>query len=196
MSKHAKYTPDEWVSLLPRINEMRRKGLGSKAIAQSIDVPKNTLCSALNKMRSRGHEVVESVFGSIPKRGELKTPKIDYSAILPRLRELRSCGLSGPEISAAVGIKYETLKTAMVKIFSKEENEAWAVAKDQRRNKAKKPLKPSAPAKKVPAVLNQCHPTFAATAKEAGHPVSWSALWNGNPPAFPKRSGALLGGRV
>lgn len=196
MSERTKYTPDEWVSLLPRINEMRRKGLGSTAIAQSIGVPKNTLCSALNKMRSRGHVVIDSVFNAIPKRGELQTPKIDYGAVLPKLRELRSYGLSGPEISAAVGIKYDTLKTAMPKIFSEKENEAWAAAKEKRRLKARKAPKVSAQAQKASIIPNHFHPAFAATTKEAGHPISWGALWGGNPPAFPKHNGGLLGGRV
>lgn len=174
----------DWDGMLQVVNAMRREGRPSLYIAKHLGIPKNTLCSRLGSLRQRGYFVEPAKCAPVPKAGEAHRNRIDYAALMPEVKRLALLGMNVSEIVKIVKIvkgDYNTLKSRIYSQFSTEERKAWEAAKDARKAKSKKAPK----TKPTPPAPSPLHPQSVARAKEAGDPITWGAIWGGNPPPYP-----------
>ena len=165
--------PGYWERHLPKINKMLLDGSSAAAVASHFSVPPSTFRSAMVRLADKGMQV-EGFRSNVSA----------FEKHLPEIKKMRSYGLTGSEISLALKANYNTLKTFMSKMFSKEEARAWEEAKIARRKNANSPQSVAQEMQAAdPAIMNDRYKSNSIMS--AGHLTSWGAIWGGNPPPYP-----------
>lgn len=184
----------DWPALLPRINEMRSKGMNKHEIAKAIGISVSTYDTALCRMREAGVKIADVL--RCEKRGTYKKSGQNLEKLIPLIPKGLSCTEMAHEIGQSPSVVYYTVSRK----FSPEQRAAWDKACYARRrgsfvsSRPEKPKKPykgkQACVETAQAASEQFEPArrnlgaCSHSAMPVGG-VAWAAIWDGNPPPYP-----------
>lgn len=187
----------DWPAMLPRINELRRKGWGYRQISADLGLTVGSYNGGLRIIKQMGLPLAE-----ITRDGD-KPAIVSPAVTLEKVTALLSHGMSCAKMADEIGVKRHVVEHAIAKKLTPDQRKAWEAAKAAvaGASKRKAVFAQSADRPKVPRLR---HDTCIARAKEVAetfhparrrmgesHPamapggIAWAAIWNGNPPPYP-----------
>ena len=181
---------DEWVARIPLINKMRDAGEKDCEIAKKIGCTEKAVSHAARNLRLNGHDVSPSFSMRAKATADAKSHEIEGRKA--EVWQMMESGCSAFAIGQVFDVSACLVKNTAKRIFTTDENAAWRKAQEIRNKGGNtKTTQPT----KSPSVPSELQGTLNNSVKSAFHPVTWGAIWGGNPPAPPVR-GHLLDGRI
>ena len=187
----------DWPAMLPRINELRRKGWGYRQISADLGLTVGSYNGGLRIIKQMGLLLAE-----ITRDGD--APAIVSPAItLEKVTALLSRGMSCAKMADEIGVKRHVVEHVIAKKLTPDQRKAWEAAKAAVAGASKRKVT-FAKSKVGKENLALRHKDNIANAKEVAdtfqparrrmgesHPamapggIAWAAIWNGNPPPYP-----------
>jgi len=155
----------KWKPRLAELERLIREGKTRAQLAKHFGVSENGVAAAICRYGLHGLSPNNGYTGAATAAKN----RIDWAPLLPVMLEMMEREETGAAIAKRLGVSTAALSAAMERQAPKDLRSKWKAA----RKKAAHPTK-HAPA---PPVIRQPLGAYSD--------VTWSALWNGNPPPVP-----------
>lgn len=167
----------DWAPHFAEIEQMLRSGKTRREIAAHLGVKETSLSSMIGRNGLSGISPNNSATGgAMPANAR---NRIDWAPLLPTLTEMMEREESAAAIAEKIGVSSGALSAAIERQVPKGLRAKWKAARQRAMNQR---------GGRTPPILRQPLEVYSD--------ITWSALWNGNPPPKPDRSFARFGLRL